>query len=323
LKAEPPRGTRPFPWFVRMPVKWLVFAAVTLLVLFPNPAQLARHISRLRNLQAMIEPNAPELAPFEEELRQRLAKGTDAAASQPAADRLVKPNQVAASQPVDPNHLPARVIQSAIERFVFEKVKYAWDWDVWGSADYIPTIHEMFAKAKEYPDGQIREDCDGRAVMAASLMKRMGYDASIVTDLRHVWVTTPEGEWMGPGGPKTMASGPQGNRLNLASVWRNVPVSLSYGIAVFPFAREMILLLTAYALMICRRISWRTAAVAGVLLLQGLLFMRCGALAFAGEKDWPAIVGMLHVACGFAILMTASHRARRIATTGTSTAEDH
>ena len=45
-----------------------------------------------------------------------------------------------------------------------------------GSADYMPTVKEIFDKAAE-TDGAAREDCDGRAVIAASLMKRLGYDA--------------------------------------------------------------------------------------------------------------------------------------------------
>jgi hypothetical protein len=307
------RAARPFPWFIRIPLKWLVFVAVTFFVLFPSPTQFVRHVSRLRNLQAMIEPDAPELAPLEQELRQRLLKGDGGPTSRPDADPLAAASQAAALQPVDIERLPARVVQAAVQRLVLDKIEYAWDWDTWGSADYIPTVPEMFAKAKEYPDGRIREDCDGRAVMAASLMKRMGYGPSIVTDLRHVWVVTPEGEWMGPGGAKTMASGPQGNRLNLASALNNVPISLSYGIAVFPFAREMILLVTAYALMWHRRIPRWAAAAGGLLLVQGLLFMRCGAISFAGERPWPAVVGMLHVLSSFAVLIAASHQARRTA----------
>ena len=283
----------------------------------------------------MIEPNAPELASFDEELRRRLQGRREGTTTGPAGATVDGPSRAGGSQPVDSSmgdspapttspmcasqdppvsRLPATTVQAAIERLVMEKVKYAWDWDTWGSADYIPTVHEMFVKAKEFPDGQLREDCDGRAVMAASLMKRMGYDAAIVTDLRHVWVATPQGDWMGPGGPKTMTSGPQGNQLSLATAWRNVPVSLSYGIAVFPFGREMILLIAAYVLTLHLRMPRWAAIMGGVLLLEGLLFMRCGALVpinpFAGEKSWPAIVGLVHILGGFIVLLTASSRAR-------------
>jgi hypothetical protein len=174
----------------------------------------------------------------------------------------------------------------------------------------------MFTKASQTPDGQVYEDCDGRAVVAASLMRRLGYQASLVTDLRHVWVKTPHGEWMGPGGRTTVVSTPQGNRVDLRTLWANVPISLSYGISVFPFWREVIILATAYLLLLHRRMSWRIAAPAGLVLLQGLLFMRCGGLSPQGvsrfDASWPALVGILHLSAGFGVLCWASHRARSV-----------
>jgi len=279
-------------WYWRITLKLAIFAVVTFFVLFPRPAQLARHISHLRDMQRMIAPDEPQLAALEALVRERLTTTAPADADSPS------------------------VVQRAVECVVLEKVEYAWDWDEWGSADYMPTVAEMFERAAEM-DGQLREDCDGRAVMAASLMKRLGYEPTLVTDLRHVWVTTPQGAWMGPGGETTMASGEAGNEIAWGTLLSNIPTSLSFGMAVFPFVRELIILVTAYLLLIHRRMSRAAAAIGFVLLLQGLLFMRLGFFAPAAVtrevSSWPAWVGLMHILAGFAVLMRASRRARRSA----------
>ncbi|HUN80632.1 MAG TPA: hypothetical protein VMV81_03900, partial [Phycisphaerae bacterium] len=242
-------------WYLRIPAKIFILLAVIFVVCFPYPRQFARHLHRIRNMQEMIEPDAPELRPWVDELSARIAKAPQ---TQPSA-------QISAE----------RISQHEVERFVYEHVKYEWDWNLWGSADYMPTVHEMFEKAKEF-GGQVKEDCDGRAVMAASLMKSLGYQPRIVTDFRHVWVTTPEGEWMGPGGPKSMVSTSQGTQVNWASAGSNFAISLSYGIAVFPFFRELIILAAIFILSLRRWSRFWPAAIGLILLFQGLLFMRLG-----------------------------------------------
>lgn len=56
-----------------------------------------------------------------------------------------------------------------IEKFVYEKNKSAWDWEVWGNVNYIPTVEEAIASG--------REDCDGQAIVGASMLREYGYDA--------------------------------------------------------------------------------------------------------------------------------------------------
>ncbi len=287
--SDSARRTRLSRWYLRVPFKLCVFAVVSLFVLFPDPWQLGRHVSRIRNLNAMIEPDAPGVAALEVEFRNLPA--TTSAAATAAAHSL-----------------------RDVERFVLDKVQYEWDWNLWGAADYIPTIAEMFDMAAN-TDGRLREDCDGRAVVAASLMRRLGYDATIVTDLRHVWVVTPEGSWMGPGGAATVQSTEHGNRVAWGTLLSNVSASLSFGIAVFPFGRELIILLTAYCLMLTRGMSRTAAALGLMLLVQGLLFLRLGFLAPAAvsreASSWPAWVGIFHVAAAFYVLISAGRKARR------------
>lgn len=283
-------------WYIRMPLKAAIFAVVTFFVLNPNPAQFARHVSHITNMQAMIEPDAPELRAWADRL-QNWAKT-------PAAGPATSQRAGGAAR-------STAEVQREIERFVLENVHYEWDWNLWGSADYMPTVGEMFARAK-VEGGPVREDCDGRAVMAASLMKRLGYNPSLVTDLRHVWVETPEGAWMGPGEAKTMVVTSQETKVHYSTAARNFAIGLSYGIAVFPLGRELIILLTAFILLLRRRTSGRWALGGLLLLVQGLLFMRLGFLAPQAVSrevsSWPAWVGLVHIAFGFGVLWLAGHR---------------
>ncbi len=285
-------------WYWRLPLKWLVFLATLFVVLFPNPWQFARHVSHLSDLDGMVDPDAPQLAEWEAELRAMDRDGT--------ADSGGSNGESGSMAP--------RAMQSRVQTLVLDKVQYGWDWDVWGSADYMPTVQEMFEKAGS-DDGILREDCDGRAVMAASLMRRLGYESQIVTDLRHVWVVTPHGEWMGPGLKKTLVSGASGNRFDLRTAGRNIQVSLSYGIAVFPVWREILILAVGFVLVWNRRAAWKTAALAGLFCLLGLYFMRLGVFEARGESmpdvKWAPWVGILLTVLGFGIVWIASARARR------------
>jgi hypothetical protein len=127
-------------------------------------------------------------------------------------------------------------------------------------AEYLPTVAEVFEQG--------REDCDGRAVVAASLLRRMGYDAWLVSDLLHVWVETPEGETMSPtGGEKTFVGTDAGTQATVSMrILQNAGRGLVYGIAVFPLMRESIILALLCALTMQPWSSpWRR--VAGCLLL--------------------------------------------------------
>lgn len=287
-------------WYLRIPAKWCLFILIVGFVLFPYPSRLIRHLSHLSTLEAMVDPDAVELDAWAEEVLRRLAE-SDPRASSSASGATTKSN-------------PRRV-QRMVERLVRERVVYEWDWNTWGMADYMPTVREMFEAGRASPDGIIREDCDGRAVMAASLMRRLDYDASIVTDLRHVWVTTPQGEWMGPGRGKSITSSPGGNRWDFGTLLTNVPVSLSYGISVFPLWREIVILCAAWMLSLGSGMSRRMMADCGALLVLGLMLMRAGILAPAtvlpGQPAWPAWIGLTLIGIGLAALWTASFRGRR------------
>ncbi len=355
------RVARPWPWYARVPLKLAILATVSILVLFPDPRYFFRQVARIRNLERMVTPDAPELAIYEATVRARCQQYADAHKAWQEGKRCystnVRPEHIArvfpewvpgaslpserrsmdvhrasgtapADDPCEAQPLPigfatdlsgfaARRVQQEVAQLAYSEFRYAWDWEVWGVADYMPTIAELFAKARESPVDGLREDCDGRAVFAASLMRRLGYDARVVTDLRHVWVETPEGKYLhsGQDGPATLKSTPEGNALIWTSALLNIPVALNYGIAVFPFSRELIITITIYLLLVHRAMNWRAAVLGGLFLIQGLLFMRFRLLEVCDgayySTSWPAWIGITHVLAGVFILMRAARLARR------------
>ena len=112
---------------IRIPLKLLIFGAVTLFTLFPNPFQLTRHLTHVTNLEQMVQPNAPELTSMEGELLARL-NAANQASSQPARQPATA---LLLSEGSTPPACAPRVALREVEKFVLEKVPYDWDWNVW------------------------------------------------------------------------------------------------------------------------------------------------------------------------------------------------
>ncbi len=175
---------------------------------------------------------------------------------------------------------------------MYQRVPYEWDWNTWGMADYLPTVEEVVRMG--------REDCDGRAVVAASLLKNLGYEASIVTDFAHVWVVTPYGETMGPGKTKTVEVTEKGMKFNARGLTQ-IPQILSYGIAVFPLERELVLVAVAWLLLLGRAGTVRII-LSLTLLTCGLLLLRYGAVDYRGPQVSFELAGFAVFAVGVLFL---------------------
>lgn len=240
MEPAPARNRKRLPALLRWPLKTLLFLTVLAFTLYPDIRLLPRNIEHVRHMNEMLDPAHPGLAPLEDQVRKHLG-------DQPQS---------------------ARRTLDVVQRVVYERLQYGWDWDVWGVADYMPTVDEALSKG--------REDCDGRAVVAASLLKRMGHEAWLVSDIKHVWVQTKEGETMSPGRPnKSLVATPTGTKLQVTpSAAANLGSGLSYGVAVFPLPRELILV-AALALLamqpgssLLRRYAGAITIVAGLLLVR-------------------------------------------------------
>lgn len=225
-------------WFARIPIKGILLGITVFFVCYPNPAMFWRHAARWRSPSSLVEPRHPSLQPWVDELQRALPSG--------ASDRQ---------------------IVRTVQQFVYDRVAYAWDWDNWGVSDYLPTVEEVVQRG--------REDCDGRAVAAASLMVRFGVQAQLVSDIAHVWVRTPVGDAMDPGQAPAIVSTDRGVVVRWGAL-ANLGRASAFGVAVFPLIREAIVLAVLWVLLLHRdrRVVASLLGAAG--LVGGLLALRAG-----------------------------------------------
>ncbi len=252
---------------IRWPVKLALFGAVLLATLYPHPSILKRHLQHIRHVEELTEPSQPGVAELRAEFEQyAVASHARMTGNSPDLRR--------------------------IEQFVYARVPYDWDWNIWGVADYLPSVAEVIEKG--------REDCDGRAVVAAALIRSYGMEAKLVADTRHVWVRTPAGDVMHPLGKPAFQSDNGHIHIN----WRVLlnPTPLAFGVAVFPLLRELIILLTVWLLLIPPRMTRGECVLVLVMLCESLMLIRLAGinpvaprypgLAWAAAY-WPAIGWML------------------------------
>lgn len=235
---------------VRWPAKGAIFAGVCLLVFFPRLDRLPVTLKRHLNPNVLINADSPALQPLLDDFEELRRQDWD-------DERLLK----------------------ELERYVYRKIPYAWDWDLWGNVDYFPTVEETLAAGKE--------DCDGRAVVAASVLRNYGYNARLATNFGHVWVVTDRGATMSPGKRTGIEFTEEGMKFD----WRivlDLPKTLAMGVSVFPLYRELILVLAAWLLMVGRGVRLRDAAIWLALLVVGLMLLRQGGRPRHGDiwKDW-------------------------------------
>lgn len=261
-------------WKIRLPVKSALFGLAALVVCFPYPRLLIRHIQHWSDPSVLVDASDPALQPLIEELRPKIT------------DDLT-PKQVLAT----------------VQEYVRGKIEYDWDWNTWGMADYLPTVGEAIALG--------REDCDGQAVVAASLLSHLGYDAELVTDFAHVWVKTEVGETMGPGKRKAVIASKEGLIVTLQAIGQ-LPQALGLGIAVFPFPRELILVLVMWLLLLRRRGGAYCYVTALLLFVSGLYLLREGGRFYLRPEVWKQLSGLLLMIGGLSCCFVwAGRNARR------------
>jgi hypothetical protein len=262
------------PRYLRWPIKWAVVAVTVFLVCFPNPALFVRHVQHWRDPNAMIDPDLPELQPLVAQV-----KGV-----------------------LDPDMQP-RAALKAVEKFVYEQVPYQFDWVTWGAADYLPTLEEVLAVGFE--------DCDGQAVVAASLLCNLGYRAELVTDFAHVWVKTDKGETMSPGKRKSIVATEKGLWVDWQAVTRTLPRSLAYSVSPFPLLRELIILGVVWLTLVRPGVGRLLPLVCLLVMFSGLLCLR------AGGADWRhpdislQLLGGAQLVAGVVALAFLGRRAAR------------
>ena len=146
----------------RAGLKLALLAVFVLFALYPNPVLLVRQVGHLLDMESLIQPNLPAMPEINRDIDQLLAT----------------------------NAVPLTELK-AVERFVLRRISYQYDWHGWWNLDYWPSAAEVWERQ--------REDCDGRAVLAVSILRARGHqDARLVANLQHVWVAVGTNELMGP-----------------------------------------------------------------------------------------------------------------------------
>lgn len=251
-------------WLLRGGLRIMALLAVVLVVLFPRFWLIPQWLQRWSNPAALIEPDHPGLAPLEAAARTQIRKQGI------TADRAAF---------------------LAVQNLVLEQIPYKHDWDNSGQVDHLPSVSEVLAAGAD--------DCDGQAIMIASLLQRMGYEAHLVTDVLHVWVQGPRAAALDQGGtPSVMIKERPKIRVN-KQLAANLTKGLTYGIQVFPAWRQLVLM-TAIVLFVRPARSARVRGVVGIaLILAGWIVLR--SIPFAAHPAIPflcyggAVVGLVMV----------------------------
>lgn len=180
ISAEPRvrNAASRIPW-LRWILKSAGFAAFTLLVLNPHLSRSIEQIQRTLRPEALIQTNFPALQQINREIDGWLAGGI--------------------SRQSEPE---------VIEAYVCKRIRYLDDYSNWLNVEYWPDAEQVWSRAQE--------DCDGRAILAASILRSRGYSsARLAVGLDHMWVRLNANEKT-PGAPPNMiALLSPGRRLSL------------------------------------------------------------------------------------------------------------
>lgn len=258
--------------FYRWSLKILFLLTLVLLVLFPRVDLVPKTVQRYMDPNDLVNPNSSALDPVIDEFENE---------RQPEWTR----NELM-------NH---------IEGFVYRKIVYARDWNVWINAEYLPTVEEVIEKGKG--------DCGARAVLAASMLRAYDFDAILVGNFEHIWVKTDIGETMSPGDKTLVEYTDEGRRFDWSTLW-DIPNEFCYSVSVFPLWRELIIVLGAWLLLIGRGVRFRYNFLWLLLLLLGLLLVRDGGNGGNPEtvKNWA---GLLTFSFAVVALVIQSNRAAK------------
>ena len=248
----------------RLSIKSGIFLLTLLFVLFPNPFLLFKQIDHFNNPEQCIETEF---------------NGVDAA--------LRGIDSLAGDAP------DSAAVLLAVEQFVYNRVKYAYDWHSWGCVDYWPPASQVYAGGLE--------DCDGRAILAVSLLRAHGFhSAHLVGNANHMWAAVDTFEIMGPRADATFNNADGVTTIALPG-FNALLTSLATAMTVFPGTRVLLLLLTVMLLCLHPAATRLQLLSATALLLGGLYLL----------KDWGGlfrrdIVGDLSAELAIGLLLIAA-----------------
>lgn len=185
-----------------------------------------------------------------------------------------------------------------VQYYVYRHIRYAYDWETWGNLDYWPTAQQVWERQQE--------DCDGRAILAASILRSRGFEsAQIVGSLRHIWVDVDQYELMGPDTEKNMTREGEKLVVTLPSLSLLLGTIAIY-IADFPAIRHLILFFTLMILLyhpnknLTRFLGMTTTGLVGFLLLNDWARQAMKLDIMPLNSNLIVGSGLLLLACGLA-----------------------
>lgn len=154
--------------FGRWACKALLFFAITLVVLNPNLPIALQQVQHTLRPESLIQPDFAGISDINREL-----------------DALLN----ASTEPDEPK---------AVAKYVLKKIRYVSDYENWSNIEYWPTAAQVWSKRQE--------DCDGRAILAASILRSRGYSsARLVVGLKHMWIQVDQNEKLPSASPKMIS----------------------------------------------------------------------------------------------------------------------
>jgi hypothetical protein len=221
----------------RLVIKLVLFAGVVLFVLYPNPVLFVEQLRHYVGVEALIQSNFSEMTMINREI-----------------DAL----------------LPADATREnefkVIQRYVYQHIRYEYDWENWGNIDYWPPAEQVWQRKKE--------DCDGQAILAASILRSRGFvTAKLVGNFRHIWVAVDRDELMEPDREQTFKL--EGGKPILVLPSLDFALkAVAFYIAEFPGIRNLIIFFTLLVLCYhpCRNLTgffgMTTLGLVGFILLK-------------------------------------------------------
>jgi hypothetical protein len=240
-----------------------MLALVTAFVLYPRVGLLLKQIQHLRNVESLIQPDLAEIGAINREIDAQLTTNT-----------------------------LRRDEFKVVERYVYQHVPYKYDWINWGNLDYWPTAAEVLERKCE--------DCDGRAVLATSILRARGFKtAHIVANLNHVWVAVDQTELMGPQKEKNLRR--VGGKTVVTLPGLGTGLGAVAMLSEFPAVRSLILLATVLVLAFhpCRSVTG-FLSVTTMSLVGFVLVLDWGHR--LDSRSEPALSGQLIVAVALMLL---------------------
>jgi hypothetical protein len=205
--------TARLPFWQRLLFKIGIFGGILFLVLYPRPGLFLKQLQNYFQMDALIQTDFPELERINHEIDLLLQK----------AERTPRQEFL------------------TVQSYVYRRIKYAYDWETWRNIDFWPTASQVWELQQE--------DCDGRAILAASILRSRGFQsAQLVGNMRHIWVKVDDIELMGPD-TETMLRR-EGERLIVTLPSLKLLIStVTIYIADFPAIRHLILFFTLMILL--------------------------------------------------------------------------